>query len=144
MSQSIVSYDEILKYWFGHVEETIVPTEHRAKIWFGEDDAVDQEIKTKFSGHLDAALRGELDDWADSSRGQLALIIVSDQFARHVYRHSENAFLLDMKALTTCLEGMHVEADHGLSLIERVFYYFPLLHSERMSHQEQSIRAHSR
>lgn len=142
MSQPIVSYDEVIKYWFGHVEETIVPTEHRAKIWFGEDDVVDQEIKTKFSGHLDAALRGELDEWMDNPRGQLGLIIVSDQFSRHVYRRSENAFLLDECALKTCLEGMHVEADHALSLIERVFYYFPLLHSERIAHQEQSIRAY--
>ncbi len=32
--------------------------------------------------------------------------------------------------------------DHALSLIERVFYYFPLLHSEHLAFQEQSIRAY--
>ncbi len=32
--------------------------------------------------------------------------------------------------------------DHELSLIERVFYYFPLLHSEHLAYQESSIRAY--
>jgi uncharacterized protein (DUF924 family) len=37
---------------------------------------------------------------------------------------------------------MASQADHSLSLIERVFYYFPLLHSESIVHQEQSVRAY--
>lgn len=136
------SYDDVLKFWFGHVEETIVPTEHRAKIWFGEDVEIDEEIKTRFSAHLEAAIAGELGPWEKTPRGQLGLIIVSDQFTRHIYRNSEKAFAQDPKALSICLEGIRQEADHALSLIERVFYYFPLLHSEKIGYQEQSVRAY--
>ena len=142
MNQIIESHDEVLKFWFGRVEETIVPTEHRAKIWFGEDEEIDAEIKTRFSTHLDAAFTGELDVWEKTPRGKLGLIIVLDQFARHIYRNSDQAFSQDAKALSICLEGMQHEADHALSLIERVFYYFPLLHSEKIRYQEQSVRAY--
>ena len=142
MNQSAGLQDEVLKYWFGRVEETIVPTEHRARIWFAEDDAIDGEIKSKFSEQVDAAIAGQYAEWEKLPRGQLALIITLDQFARHIYRGSEKAFSQDEKALAICLAGIKNEDDHALSLIERVFYYFPLLHSEKITHQERSIRAY--
>jgi len=40
------------------------------------------------------------------------------------------------------LEGIESESDHSLSLIERVFYYFPLLHSEKLIYQTQSVLAY--
>ncbi|HLB57896.1 MAG TPA: DUF924 family protein [Gammaproteobacteria bacterium] len=135
-------YDDVLKFWFGRVEETIVPTEHRARIWFGEDEETDQEIKWRFTTLLESALAGQLADWEKTPRGQLALIIMLDQFTRHVYRGSDKAFEYDEKVLSICLSGMRAQADHSLSLIERVFYYFPLLHSEQITHQEQSLRAY--
>ncbi len=135
-------YEAVLKYWFGHVEETIVPSEHRARVWFGEDKEIDAGIKTRFSGLLDEAIEGRLADWESSPHGQLAMIILLDQFARHIFRGIPKAFDQDDKALSICLKGMRHEADHSLSLIERVFYYFPLLHSEKMGYQEQSVRAY--
>ncbi|OGT25998.1 MAG: hypothetical protein A3I77_03030 [Gammaproteobacteria bacterium RIFCSPLOWO2_02_FULL_42_14] len=136
------SYEDILKFWFGRVEQTIVPTEHRARIWFGEDKAVDEEIKWRFKSDLAAAIAGELVEWEATPRGQLALIIILDQFSRHIYRTSEKAFAQDAKALNVCLNGLRHESDHHLSLIERVFYYFPLLHSEKLNYQELSIQSY--
>ncbi len=135
-------YDEVLQFWFGRVEETIVPTEHRARIWFAEDEVTDQEIKSLFGALLESAVAGKLSAWEDTPRGQLASIIVLDQFSRHIYRGTEKAFAQDPHALSICLKGMKNEADHSLSLIERVFYYFPLLHSEKLSDQERSARAY--
>lgn len=135
-------YDEVLKFWFGRVEETIVPTEHRARIWFAEDAVTDQEIKSLYGELLESATAGKLLAWESTPRGQLASIIVLDQFSRHIYRGTEKAFAQDPHALSICLNGMKTEADHSLSLIERVFYYFPLLHSEKLSDQERSVRAY--
>jgi len=135
-------YHEILTYWFGHVEETIVPSEHRARIWFGEDREIDEGIKAKFSELLIDGIDGKLLSWEDNAHGQLASIILLDQFSRHIFRGTPKSFEQDDKALSICLKGMRHEIDHSLSLIERVFYYFPLLHSEKMGYQEQSIRAY--
>lgn len=134
--------EEINKFWLGRVEETIIPSEHRARVWFGEDKETDAVIKQQFSPDLEKAIHGEYDSWQTVPRGQLALILLLDQFSRHVYRNTLQAFTQDPKALTICLQGMSEESDHSISLIERVFYYFPLLHSENLHHQEQSVRAY--
>lgn len=135
-------YDEVLKFWFGRVEETIVPTEHRARVWFGEDEATDQEIKKKFTDLLESTIQGDCASWRQSARGQLALIILFDQFSRHIHRGSAKAYAQDALSRDICYEGIKREADHELSLIERVFYYFPLLHSEKIVDQERSLRSY--
>lgn len=134
--------DRIVHFWFGRVEETIIPSEHRARIWFGEDPDIDIEIREKFNIDLEKAIDGAYDHWASSPRGQLALIIIFDQFSRHIFRNSPLAFSQDQKALQICVNGVRSETEHNLSLIERVFYYFPLLHSEQLDIQEQSVRAY--
>lgn len=141
-SSMIERAEEINKFWLGRVEQTIVPSEHRARVWFGEDKETDAVIKQEFSSDLKKAIQGEYDSWQTVPRGQLALILLLDQFSRHIYRNTPQAFAQDPKALAICLQGMSEEADHSISLIERVFYYFPLLHSENLHHQEQSVRAY--
>lgn len=131
----------ILGYWFGHVEDTIVPSEKRARIWFGENPEIDLDISQQFAKDLELAIAGEYSTWEEDPRGQLALIITLDQFSRHIHRGSSRAYAQDNYALSVCTRGMEMELDHNLSLIERVFYYFPLLHSEDLIYQESSIRA---
>ncbi len=132
----------ILEFWFGHVEETIAPSPHRARIWFADDPLIDEEMRERFTDDLEKACRGEYDSWKESARGQLGLILLLDQFTRHIYRDTPEAYKQDAKALTLCLNGAQDEQEHALSLIERVFYYFPLLHSEDIYMQEQSINAY--
>ncbi len=132
----------ILDYWFGHVEETIVPSEDRARIWFGENETIDRTIRERFSTDLEQAISGKYSDWEKTARGQLALILVLDQFARHINRGEPTAFNNDNYALKICTRGMEYEFDHNLTLIERVFYYFPLLHSEDLFYQEAAMRSY--
>lgn len=134
-------YDDILHYWFGHVEDTILPSEHRTEVWFGGKKEIDDEIKEKFADDLTKAINGEYSSWEDDPRSLLALIILLDQFSRHVYRNNAKAYAQDQKALDLCLIGIQKEYDHALSLIERVFFYFPLMHSENLEMQATSIRA---
>jgi uncharacterized protein (DUF924 family) len=132
-------YDKILRFWFGHVEESVIPSENRARIWFGDNLEVDREIKILFQDEFELGSRGQHVDWESSAHGQLALIITLDQFSRHIHRGTSQAYAQDDYALSICKQGMQRSDDHALSLIERVFYYFPLLHSENLSDQERSI-----
>lgn len=141
-SENNQKIDDILKFWFGRVEETIVPSEHRARVWFAEDEATDQEIKNLFLEDLNRAVEGQYCEWENVPRGQLALILLFDQFSRHLFRNNIQAYAADSEALRICIDGIRQQNDHELSLIERVFYYFPLLHSENLSYQEQAIRAY--
>lgn len=136
------AYQDINKFWFGQVEQTIVPSEHRAKLWFGEDVRVDEELRVKFGLLLDQSIHGDYDLWLKSPHGELAFLIVLDQFSRHIYRGSPLAFSQDARALEVCLKGLERESDHYLSLIERVFYYFPLLHSEKLTYQDRAVHCY--
>jgi uncharacterized protein (DUF924 family) len=71
----------------------------------------------------------------------LALIIIFDQFSRSIYRNSASAYAQDQKALSLCLNGIQKEYDHALSLIERVFFYLPLMHAESLEMQTTAVRA---
>lgn len=142
MEQQQQQIDAILEYWFGHVEQTLLPSEHRTWVWFSGDPKVDAEIKEKFYDDFIKAARGDLTEWEQAPRGMLALIILLDQFSRHIYRHGPQAFEQDRKALELCLRGIELQHDHMLSLMERVFFYFPLMHSENPEMQSLSLRAY--
>ncbi len=131
-----------LHYWFGHVEETSLPSEHRTWVWFSGDPVVDAEIKEQFQEDFDKVLRGEYPDWANTPRGNLALIIFLDQFSRRIHRDTLKAYSQDTKALEHCLKSIENQYDHRLSLVERVFFYFPLMHSENPDMQSLSLRAY--
>jgi uncharacterized protein (DUF924 family) len=44
--------------------------------WFGGGPEVDRHISERFGEVLEQARRGELDSWAQTPRGRLALIVV--------------------------------------------------------------------
>lgn len=134
--------EEILKYWFGHVEDTLLPSAHRTDVWFGGKKEVDDEVKEKFATDLQKAIGGEYAEWEKQPHTYLALIILFDQFSRHIFRSTPQAFAQDQIALDLCMRGVQQELDHALSLIERVFFYMPLMHSENLEMQTTGVRAY--
>jgi uncharacterized protein (DUF924 family) len=134
--------EEVLKFWFGKVAETVLPSPNRTHLWFSNDGQIDEEIRAKFSYDLEKAVLGEYSEWENSPRSILALIILFDQFSRHIYRDTPLAYAQDHKALDLCLRGIERQYDHLISLIERAFFYFPLMHSENVEIQATSIRAY--
>jgi uncharacterized protein (DUF924 family) len=88
---------------------------------------------------LEQARRGELDHWAQTARGRLALIVVLDQFSRNVYRGSSLSYSQDPKALELAVGGIEAGIDRELSSMERIFFWMPLGHSEVPALQERSV-----
>ncbi len=131
---------ELLDFWFGDLGHADLPTSDRTNLWFGENEQLKISLLDKFKKEYESAVKGELNNWADSPRGRLALIILLDQFSRSFYRSSPEAFAHDKEALDLCVSGLKDNMDHALTLIERIFFYMPLVHSEDTENQEQSIR----
>lgn len=134
--------EEILKFWFGNVDECVFPSSQRTHVWFSHDSRIDEDIRSKFSYDLEKAVLGEYTDWEKATRPSLALILLYDQFTRHIYRDTPLAYAQDHRALDLCLHGIERQFDHLISLLERAFYYFPLMHSENIEIQATSIRAY--
>jgi uncharacterized protein (DUF924 family) len=131
---------EFLDFWFGNLGSADLPSSDRTTLWFGENEAVRQKLLETFRGEYEAASTGTLDTWSETPRGRLALIILLDQFPRYIHRRTSQAFACDAVAQKLCAEGLMQKMDQSLTLIERVFFYMPLVHSEDNNNQEQSIR----
>lgn len=126
---------EVLEFWFeGAGDGGAIDAQHPCyRRWFSRAPAVDRHIQNHFSSLIEAARAGRCDDWLDTPRATLALVLVLDQFPRHVFRDDARAFASDARALAISSDCIARHSDESLALIERVFLYLPLQHSERLS-----------
>lgn len=139
-TQDAAQVQEILDFWFGELQPGEFYPEEKAKQWFEGGKAIDNEIRDRFEQRVISASKHELDDWKETTRGRLALIILVDQFTRNIYRGTPEAFAYDHIALELTLEGLTQEHDLELLPIERTFFYLPLEHSENWEIQELSVQ----
>ena len=121
----------VLDFWF---------RELTPRHWFLGSAKLDAQMRRRFSAWVDAALKGELDAWAATPRGRLALILLLDQFTRNVHRGAPGAFAGDAKAQALVLEGLTAGMDNPLNLAERQFFYMPLVHAEDLELQALSLK----
>lgn len=128
--------DEILFFWFGDSFEDEFPPRSVSDKWYSFQSTVDEIVKKKFSTDVENALSGKYDDWTDTAKGRLALILLLDQFTRHLYRNTPAAFSGDKKALALTHEKVHEEISNELLACEKMFFYAPLNHSENLPDQE--------
>ena len=136
--------DAILTFWFMDKELSAPQIDGRMDIWFGKDAVFDQQIAGQFGEDVELASSGELEHWAHTPRGRLALILLLDQFRRNVYRDTKEAFAKDKVALKLCVEGAMEKKDNGLRPIQRVFFYMPLQHAESRKVQKKSREIYER
>src|SRR4028118_1268918 len=134
--------EEVLSYWFpqGINDADLQALRRQGKRWMAGGPEVDREITERFGDVLEQARRGELDHWADTPRGRLALIIILDQFSRNIYRGSPLSYSQDEKALKLALEGIGLGMDRELGAVERLFFWLPLGHSEDLALHERGVR----
>jgi uncharacterized protein (DUF924 family) len=130
----------LLDFWFGDLGRADLPTSDRTNLWFGENEQLKKDFLQQFKQDYVDATSGQLEEWKNSARGSLALIILLDQFSRCEYHNSAKAFSYDVKAQELALDGIDKKIDQSLTLIERVFFYMPLVHAEENDLQERSIR----
>ena len=126
------------QYWFGGVADDQAG-QRQSKLWWGKEARLDAEVKARFGGLVAAARAGELVQWEQTPQGCLALILLTDQLPRNVFRGAPEAFASDHQARALCLGGLERGYDRQLKPIERVFFYLPLEHAESMADQDRSV-----
>ena len=141
---------EVLDFWFGPNALAADELPQRLRLWFGSEDPPevlevrDEVIAQRFGALVETAATGELDGWQASPRRLLALILLLDQFPRHIFRGKSRAFAQDARAMAFSLDGLQTGADAALAPLERLFFYLPLQHAESRAVQEESIAAYRR
>ncbi|MFA0810074.1 DUF924 family protein [Microbulbifer epialgicus] len=133
------SIKEVLTFWFGSPALDFTPTKVQRQRWFAATPELDLEIQQDFSEITDQALEGELNHWRQTLQGELALILLCDQFARNIYRGNDQAFAGDPLALDIT-EGILRRGDtRSLGLFQQIFVGMPLEHSEKLPMQRRSV-----
>jgi len=135
-------YKDILTYWFADESLDAPQLDGRMELWFGEDPAVDREIKERFGDTVKAAVKGELNHWGKTPEGRLALIVVLDQFTRRCFRGTKHAYAGDNLALQLCAKGATQEMHRELSAEQRLFFFMPLQRAESNKIQERSVKVY--
>lgn len=135
-SPMATSQEQVIAFWL-----TDLPQEPRATL--GEQPLRQKPREVAESGRASlllpwmlAAARGELEDWKESPRGRLALVLLLDQLPRQLFHETPAAFAFDKLAQRVALEGIELGDDQLLSPEERRFFYMPLHHSEEVYQQQ--------
>jgi uncharacterized protein (DUF924 family) len=123
-------YMPILDFWF----RELVPSQ-----WFMGDVKLDELVRQRFGALHEEVRKDMRDGWTASPRGRLALILVLDQFSRHIFRGMAEAFAGDRKAQQLSRDGIDAGMDRSLTFDERHFFYMPLMHAEDKALQSLSV-----
>lgn len=133
--------DEVLEFWFDRPATTTEEYGRKVKRWYMGGTALDAEIRERFAALVERALAGGLDDWTQTARGRLALILVLDQFPRSISRDTPAAYAGDERAQALAVEAFDRGVDRELSIEERQFLTMPFLHAEDLALQERGVAA---
>jgi uncharacterized protein (DUF924 family) len=137
--------EKVLDFWFGKCAADGALDRAKQKMWFSTGHQYDADIRKRFGKLHRRAARGELDaEWAATSRGRIALIIVLDQFSRHIHRGTATAFAQDPAAQRLAIAGVEQGADRALIPVQRAFFYLPFEHAEDLKLQRLGTRAFER
>jgi uncharacterized protein (DUF924 family) len=109
--------------------------------WFRKDAAFDAEFRTRFLAAHEAAARGELDGWAATAQGALALLVLLDQYPRNAFRGTARMYATDARARQVAEAAVDAGLDRqvpdtGL----RNFFYLPFMHAERLADQDRAVQ----
>jgi uncharacterized protein (DUF924 family) len=121
---------EVLRFWFLELGP-----EH----WFGGSEQVDSACEDRFGETSALAAAGDLDHWAETPRGLLALVILFDQFSRNIHRDTARAYAQDGKAQGFVKLALERQWDEAMGMDERQFLYMPLMHAEDRDLQKLGV-----
>jgi len=122
----------VLDFWFGK------PPGPRRRAWFGKDALFDESIRVRFLTLHNVAAGGACAAWPETAEGALALIVLTDQFPRNLFRGSGRAFATDAIALAAARHVVDKRWDSSMLPVERMFVYLPFEHSEVLADQDRS------
>lgn len=119
----------VLQFWFEPPGEDEDRPSGR-ELWLEKSTRADRLVEKKFARLVEHALAGKLDDWAATPKGRLALMLLLDQFPKHIWRDQRQAFQGEEKALALCFDGLDEDMHRSLDAYERAWFLMPCVHAE--------------
>ncbi|MCB0308735.1 MAG: DUF924 domain-containing protein [Bdellovibrionales bacterium] len=130
---------DVLEFWFGQLDENHFSEPELRKTWWESNLKFDNQVRLRFFSTHQAITESFPQDWLENPKGQLAYIIVLDQFSRNMYRGTPNMYSFDSLALSQAKRSIQKGVDVHFKGDPRSFFYLPFMHSEELSDQEKCV-----
>jgi uncharacterized protein (DUF924 family) len=121
--------DEVLDFWFGLAPDS----------WWKADPAFDETIRERFTALWEEQREKPPQSFLGSARDALAALILFDQFPRNMLRGHADEYSTDPLALAVAKGAVERGFDREVPREQRLFFYMPFEHSERLADQQQSL-----
>lgn len=105
--------------------------------WFSVDPDFDAHVRARFLDAHEIAARGDLPDWDAAAEGALALILLTDQFPRNMFRATPRAFATDALAMRIAERAIARTFDRAYLPPIKRFFYLPFMHAENVAAQKR-------
>lgn len=125
-----MDYNDILDFWYKNDLDY--------EKWFESGTKYDQFITVNFKDIHTEASEGYLLDWLTQKDSYLAMIILLDQFSRHIYRGTKKAYENDEICLLFAQMGLDYLTE--MSSNEKMFVLLPFQHSENIKDQKLGVK----
>ncbi|MCP3667984.1 MAG: DUF924 domain-containing protein [Gammaproteobacteria bacterium] len=122
---------DVIGFWYA---------DQSRSLWFSSTSEFDSKITRRFQSLWKAARDGQLEDWKNTPKGSLALSIVLDQFPLNMYRGKAESFSTESQAIEIAKYAVASGQDKQLPREQVAFLYMPLMHSEDLADQDESVR----
>ena len=117
----------------------MVCPENKDKL-FKKDIDFDNLIKENFLEFFEESVKSFNILQIKNKMDLLSYIILFDQFSRNMFRNTKESFATDDLALALSIASIYKGEDIEFETNHRNFLYLPLMHSEKLSIQELSIK----
>lgn len=134
----------ILEFWLGSDDGKIMVDERRLALWEQPNEIQKETIRSRFSHDFKLAQAGEYDSWALLPRGRLALVLLLDPIPEIIYEGTLKELADNQKAINVSLDGIRLHQDAEIDIIERAFFYRPLMKSESVEIQNRAVGLYER
>jgi uncharacterized protein (DUF924 family) len=106
-------------------------------LWFAKDPGFDRRFRDRFLALHGAAAGGELEGWGASVEGNLALVLLLDQFPRNAFRGTPRMYATDAAAREVADAALAKGHDMAVEPELLLFLYLPFGHSESLADQDR-------
>ena len=127
-------YQDLINFWF---------SDQASQYWFNSTEVFDQQLIDSYADTWRQAKQGELDDWQHTATGNLALVIVLDQFPLSMFRGTAESFSTEAQSRAVARSAIEKAYDQELEAHQKSFLYMPFMHSEDLNHQALSVELFS-
>jgi uncharacterized protein (DUF924 family) len=121
--------DQVLAFW----------RQAGPKRWFTADPDFDSTLHETFAALHRGAACGKLSSWEQDAPGALALILLTDQIPRNIFRRSAHAFATDEMARNIADRAIARSFDQATEPGLRLFFYLPFEHHEDAASQARAV-----